>query len=183
MNFITLLLLALALSMDCFAVAIGTGCSGKDTRMSRFILTAAIFGLAHFIMPLAGWFIGDVFQSHIEKYDHWIAFVLLLIIGVKMIREAFKKDDCKTFSLERPALVLLLAIATSIDALIVGMSLALFGFHLLVSAAIISLTAFVVSVVGFYIGKRFGCWSGNKAELFGGIILILIAVKVLIEHL
>jgi len=182
-SIIVLFLLALALSMDCFAVAVAVGFSNKDLKKSKILFISVVFGIAHFVMPLLGWFIGNTFKSYIERFDHWIAFFLLFIIGVKMLANSFKKGEERSFSLNKGVVILLLAIATSIDALIVGLSLALFNYHLLVSASIISVTAFVITFIGFVTGRKFGCYCGKNAELFGAIILILIGFKILFEHL
>jgi len=168
--------------MDCFAVAIGEGFSNRNLKSSRFFIVSLIFGIAHFFMPLFGWLIGDAFKVYIESFDHWIAFLLLVGIGAKMLIESFKKD-IKSISIEKTSVVIMLAVATSIDALIIGMSLAFLNFNLLVSAAVISFFAFFISFLGFNIGKKFGGYYGNKAEIIGGVILIAIGIKILIEHL
>lgn len=183
MSFLILLLIAIGLSMDCFAVAIGTGFGNKQLKTISFLKISVFFGIAHFVMPLLGWLVGYAFKSHIESYDHWIAFLLLLIIGIKMLIESGKKSEEKSFTIDRPVVILLLTIATSIDALIVGLSLALLGFNLFFSVIIISISAFLISFAGFLIGKRVGCFCGNKAEIIGGIILILIGIKILFEHM
>lgn len=183
MSFLILLLIAIGLSMDCFAVAIGTGFGNKHLKVVSFLKLSAFFGIAHFIMPLLGWLIGMAFKSYIETYDHWVAFALLLVIGIKMLIESGKKSEDRSFSIEKPVVILLLTIATSIDALIVGLSLALLGFNLLFIVSVISLCAFAISFTGFLIGKKVGCFCGNKAEIVGGIILILIGIKILFEHM
>ena len=142
-----------------------------------------MFGVAHFVMPLIGWLIGSTFKIYIEAYDHWIAFGLLIFIGIKMLLESIKKNDAKNFCVEKFSVVFLLTLATSIDALIIGMSLAFLNFHLLISAAVISFSAFIISFLGFNLGRKFGYILGNKAEIIGGIILIVIGVKILFEHL
>jgi len=169
--------------MDCFAVAIATGFSNKQLKLNFFLVIALIFGAAHFIMPLSGWLIGDAFKFYIKSYDHWVAFGLLFIIGTKMLLESTKEKNIKSFTFETTALVLLLTIATSIDALIVGMSLAFLDFNLFISVTIISFCAFIISFIGFIIGKKFGNYFGSKAEIIGGIILIVLGIKILSEHL
>ncbi len=183
MKLLTLLLIAVGLAMDCFAVAVGTAFANQNEKMKKFTSVSLIFGLAHFIMPLLGWLIGNAFKKHIESFDHWVAFTLLLFIGVKMLIEAFKKNGNKSFLIDKFSVVILLSIATSIDALIVGMSLNLLDFHLLFSVIVISFFAFAISLIGFVVGKKLGCVCGNKAEILGGLILIFIGFKVLIEHL
>ena len=169
--------------MDCFAVAIGAGFANKNIKLKKYLLVALIFGIAHFIMPLIGWLIGDSFKIYIESIDHWVAFSLLLFIGSKMLYESFKNNNNKSFSMDKISVVLLLTLATSIDALIIGMSLAFLGFHLILSAGVISFFAFLISFIGFIVGKRFGIYFGKKAEIIGGIILIIIGFKILFDHL
>lgn len=169
--------------MDCLAVAIGAGFSNKSLKISKFFIISVIFGIAHFLMPLFGWIIGDSFKVYIESFDHWVAFSLLFGIGAKMLIESFKNDNVKSISIEKISVIILLAVATSIDALIIGMSLAFLNFNLLVSAAVISFFAFFISFIGFNIGKKFGGYYGSKAEIIGGVILIAIGIKILLEHL
>ncbi|MDD3877683.1 MAG: manganese efflux pump MntP family protein [Bacteroidales bacterium] len=183
MIFITVFVIALGLSMDCFAVTIGAGISGKRNSFSQNLYIAFIFGLFHFIMPLSGWLIGDVFKEHIKSFDHYIAFSLLIFIGCKMIYEALKSNKKESFAFHNNFFIFGLALATSIDALIVGLSLALIDFNLLLSISIISLTAFIISFSGFYIGRRFSCYCGSKAELIGGLMLVAIGVKIFVEHI
>ncbi len=183
MNIAILFLVAIGLSMDCFAVAIGTGFGNQHLKSVTFLKLSVFFGIAHFIMPLLGWLTGMAFKAYIESYDHWVAFILLLIIGVKMLIESGKKTEHKNFSIEKPVVVFLLTIATSIDALIIGLSMALLGFNLIFMVSVISFCAFIISFAGFLIGKKVGCYCGSKAEIVGGIILILIGIKILYEHL
>jgi len=181
--FLTLVIIGIGLSMDCFAVTVGAGVSGKRNNMVQNLYIALVFAIFHFFMPLLGWFIGDAFKEYVRAIDHYIAFALLLIIGGKMVYEAFQSYKKDAISFHNHFFVFGLALATSIDALIVGMSLALLDFNLMLTAAVISFSAFVFSFAGFYIGRRFACYCGNKAEILGGIILIAIGTKILIEHL
>jgi len=182
MKLLTLFLIATGLAMDCFAVAVGTAFANQNEKIKKFLSVSLIFGLAHFIMPLLGWITGHAFKKYIEAFDHWVAFALLFIIGFKMFVEAFKKGENKSFSIHKTSVIIILSIATSIDALIVGMSLGLLEFRLIFSILIISFFAFAISLTGFIIGKKFGFICGNKAEIIGGIILILIGFKILFEH-
>ncbi len=183
MNTITLGILAAGLSMDCFAVAIGAGFTNKNLKFKQILLFSFIFALFHFVMPLLGWFLGDTFRFYVKAFDFWVAFSLLTLIGLKMITDSFKAHKKTTYTLDKPVIIILLSIATSIDAFIVGLPLALLDFHLLTSALVISLFAFIFSVAGFYLGRKFGCACGSKAGVFGGTILIAIGVKILLENL
>jgi len=179
---ITLILIALGLSMDCFAVSVSNGCAQLSPKPLEGLKTSIVFGLAHFIMIFAGYHLGHTFESHIKNFDHWIAFLILAIIGGKMIAESFGRQEEKTFNLNKPLVVLMLAVATSIDALAVGMSLGLLDISVYRAAIIIALFAFAVSFTGMFAGRMFGSKIRNKAELAGGIILVGIGIKILLEH-
>lgn len=183
MEIITLVILAIGLSMDCFTVSIGAGVTNKNIKGGQVVLISAIFGLSHFLMPLLGWLIGDTLRNYISAFDYWVAFSLLTIIGVKMISDAFKVHKNSSYVIDKALVVIMLAIATSIDAFILGMPLALLNFPLVVSAMVISIFAFMFSVLGFYIGKSFGFVCRHKAGIMGGIILIIIGVKILLENI
>jgi putative Mn2+ efflux pump MntP len=186
MNFFIVLALALALAMDAFAVSMGLSLSfGKMTRSQTFRLSFH-FGFFQFMMPVVGWLAGKNLFKYIQSVDHWIAFGLLLIIGGKMIYESFarrerremrKSDPTKGFSL------ILLSVATSIDALAVGLSLAALHFSIVYPAVIIGLVAFTMSVIGVKVGPLIGIIIGKRAELLGGLILVLIGAKILSDHL
>lgn len=183
-------LLAIGLAMDCFAVSIASGILLKRMQLRPMLVMAFFFGLFQALMPLLGW-IGASFFSHlIENIDHWIAFVILLFLGGRMVLESFKDEDCKQeFDPTKLKVVLALAVATSIDALAVGVSFAFLGIRdcsaIISPICIIGFVSFVLSMIGLMFGIRFGCGIARKlkAELWGGIILILIGVKILIEHL
>lgn len=183
MSFFDLFLIALALSMDAFAVSICKGLSVKKAG-AKHILTAGIyFGGFQALMPLIGFLLGFKFERFIVSVDHWIAFVLLALIGAGMIKEAVsgkedEADDSFSFKTMLP-----LAVATSIDALAVGISFAFLGVDIVRAAALIGVTTFVLSGVGVVVGNLFGAKYKSKAELAGGIVLILIGVKILLEHL
>lgn len=183
-------LLAVGLAMDCFAVSIASGILLKHTRLRPMLVMAISFGFFQGLMPLLGW-IGASFFSHlIESIDHWIAFAILLFLGGRMALESFKDEDCKQeFDPTKLKVVLALAVATSIDALAVGVSFAFLGIKdcsaILPPICIIGFVSFALSMIGLMFGIRFGCGIARKlrAELWGGIILIIIGVKILIEHL
>ena len=182
MGIVELILVALALSMDAFAVALSDGLSLKGRR--RALLIAGLFGFFQALMPLIGWLLGTQFEKYITEFDHWIAFGLLLFIGGKMIWEAVRggeedEDDGK-FDIKE---LFLMAIATSIDALAVGITFAFLNVNIWVAAAFIGVTTFLLSATGVKIGHVFGEKYKSKAELAGGVILMLMGLKILLEHL
>ncbi len=194
MNLFLVLVYGISLSMDAFAVAICKGLTIKKVNPADAALVGLYFGLFQGIMPLAGYFLASSFQSYIEKLDHWIAFALLLYIGGKMIWGSFHPenvDDSKSNPLAFKKMIIL-AIATSIDALAVGIAFCCTGmpmstsgldFGIFASCAVIAATTFIISAVGVLIGKLAGSKLRSHAELIGGIILVLLGVKILIEHL
>lgn len=186
MSLFELFLIAVGLSMDAFAVSVCKGLCMRKMKYGQATVIALFFGGFQAIMPLIGWFLGKQFEKYITSVDHWIAFVLLGIIGFNMIREAVSKDEETTCDCdERLDLkeLLILAIATSIDALAVGITLAFLQVSIVPAVSFIGVTTFVLSFAGVGIGKVFGAKYKNKAELVGGIILIVIGVKILLEHL
>lgn len=185
MNFIELLLIAVGLSMDAFSVSICKGLTTKKFSWRMALLCGLWFGGFQVLMPIAGYFLGAQFQEMIEAYDHWIAFGLLFFIGANMIREAVweKKEEGKENGALDFKTMFFLAIATSIDALAVGVSFACIQVKLWSSVLIIGLTTFVFSVLGVKIGNVFGSKYEKSAGIIGGIILILIGLKILLEHL
>lgn len=173
-----------ALGMDCFAVCIAAGTHTRTGRLKMILLTAALFGLFQAGMTLAGWTGGITVSEFISSYDHWIAALLLWIIGAKMIQEGIQGDHAgEEKSLHSIPVLLILAVATSIDALAVGLSFAILDTPILFPALVIGLGSVIMSLAGFWIGDRFGSWVGSKAEILGGIILILIGINILSEHL
>ena len=185
MNFIELLLIAVGLSMDAFSVSICKGLTTKKFSWRMALVCGLWFGFFQALMPIIGYFLGAQFQEMIEAYDHWIAFGLLFLIGANMIREAIwgeKEEGENNGSLDFKTMFLL-AIATSIDALAVGVSFACIQVKLWSSVIIIGLTTFVFSVLGVKIGNVFGSKYEKSAGVVGGIILILIGLKILLEHL
>ena len=202
MNLLDIILLAVALAMDCFTVSIVSGVIDhgdwhNDSSEAKirvpvpviYLRMAFLFGLFQALMPLLGWLGISHFQAYMEAYDHWIAFGLLAFIGGKMIWESFGDEEEQHFNPSKLRTQLLLAVATSIDALAVGISFACTGFTMLfqltMPLVIIGLASFLFSLLGYYLGRRFGSIITRrlKPELFGGIILILIGVKILLSHL
>ncbi|MBQ9684934.1 MAG: manganese efflux pump [Oscillospiraceae bacterium] len=181
MGFIELLLIAVGLSMDAFAVSICKGLSLQNLRPRHAALVGLYFGGFQFLMPVVGWLLGYRFESVITSVDHWVAFFLLLIIGVSMIQESKKTEELSD-DLGFKTMVVL-AVATSIDALAVGITFAFLSVQIVPAASLIGVTTFLLSAVGVYIGRFFGLRYKEKAELAGGIILILIGLKILLEHL
>jgi putative Mn2+ efflux pump MntP len=186
MSIVMVLGLAAALAMDCFAITIGLACGAKGLTMKQAVRMAAYFGGFQFVMPIAGWLAGDRLLELIKHFDHWVAFGLLALIGGRMIWESFGLSDEEKAG--RPdqtqgQRLLVLALATSIDALAVGLSLGVVKTSILYPAAIIGVTSFVLTVVGAKIGPIVGRIVGKRAELAGGLVLIGIGVKILIEHL
>lgn len=182
------LLLGVGLAMDAFAVSICKGLAMRKVNKKQAVVIALFFGGFQAIMPIVGWFLCKGFQNYIEAFDHWIAFALLAFIGMKMIIETLseKEEDVVVEKMDSPLdmkEMFMLAIATSIDALAVGISLAALDRPIVESAAIIGVVTFVISIIGVYIGNFFGNRYKKRAELVGGIILVLIGVKILCEHM
>lgn len=169
--------------MDAFAVSICKGLSVKELRPKYAVIAGLYFGGFQFAMPLVGYFLGVQFKQFIISIDHWIAFVLLSFIGANMIREAFSKDDEELNDKFNVKTMIPLAIATSIDALAVGVTFACLDVSIMPAVSFIGVTTFILSAVGIKIGNVFGARYKSKAELAGGIVLVLMGVKILIEHL
>jgi putative Mn2+ efflux pump MntP len=190
---VAVVLTALGLSMDAFAVSLSAGISIAGLRPFFMVRGAFFFGFFQFIMPVFGWYLGNSVQAYIEAYDHWIAFGLLALIGGKMLKEGFEKKsrpsqeapEGQTGDIRRLGSLLTLALATSIDALAVGVSFNILGLGqgIWPSAALIGGITFGVCLFGFGFGKRVGRFLGNWAERAGGLILIAIGLKILLEHL
>lgn len=183
MSIFELFLLAVGLSMDAFAVSICKGLSVKTLKPKHALLAGLYFGGFQALMPVIGYFAGSYFADIISSYDHWIVFLLLLLIGGNMIKEALDKEEENLNDSFDFKTMLLLAIATSIDALAVGVSFAFLKVNIVYAAAFIGVITFILSAVGIKIGNISGTRYRAKAELAGGIILILIGLKVLFEHL
>lgn len=178
-----ILLLGVGLSMDAFAVSICKGLSVKKVKWQHLLCVGAYFGIFQALMPTLGYFLGTTFSNLIDQFDHWVAFILLAIIGVNMVREALSKDEDETNDDFGFKTMLLLAIATSIDALAVGVTFALEGTDIALAACLIGLTTFTLSPIGLLVGHRFGLRYKSKAELVGGLVLIGIGLKILLEGL
>ncbi len=184
MSLFAVFLIGISLSMDAFAVSIAKGMSVKNNRFSCALSLAFWFGLFQAIMPLIGWLGGTLFESMITSIDHWIAFLLLGFIGINMIHESFKQEEEEENSCNLALThILLLALATSIDALAVGITFAFLKVNIFSSILIIGVTTFILSFIAVYLGSKLGDVLKKYAGLFGGIILLLIGTKILIEHL
>lgn len=180
MSILDLFILAVGLSMDAFAVSVCKGLSLGKIKPKHMCIAGVWFGGFQALMPLIGYFLGSFFAEMIEKYDHWVAFVLLAIIGGNMIKESFDKDEKVDSSMDVKSM-LLLAIATSIDALAVGVTFAFLQVQIVPAVSFIGVITFIFSAVGVKIGSLFGTKYKSKAELFGGIVLVLIGIKILLE--
>jgi putative Mn2+ efflux pump MntP len=183
MNFAELFLLAVGLSMDAFAVAVCAGLTMPKATVKKSFIIGLYFGVFQAGMPLIGYIAATKFAGKILAYDHWIAFGLLCFLGGKMIAGSFKKEDAPDIEISlKPAQMLPFALATSIDALAVGVSFAFLRVSIVTAVSFIGVTTLLLSMVGVKIGNIFGAGFKSKAELAGGVILILIGFKILIEH-
>ncbi len=183
MSILTIIFLAVGLGVDAFSVAIGIGATNSKKSWAPVIRLSLAFGLFQFVMPLAGWLAGSTVVDMIQSFDHWMAFGLLALIGGKMIWEGFEKEsDEETADQTRGWPLLLLSIATSIDALAVGFSFSLLKTPILFPAVIIGVVCFLMTAVGMIFGKGLAKIFGKKVEILGGLVLIAIGVKILMEH-
>lgn len=188
MGIVELLLLAVGLSMDAFAVSVCKGLGMKKVTLKAQCTCGVWFGGFQALMPLVGFLLGTLFAAAIQAVDHWIAFALLALIGVNMLREALEKHDCDCCKESSADLsvktMFVMAIATSIDALAVGISLAMAGdVNIVLAVVLIGVTTFLLSALGVKIGNIFGARFEKKAQCAGGVILVLLGVKILLEHL
>ena len=185
MNLLTLLGIAVGLAMDAFAVAIGIGLNAQEVGLRKTLRLAWHFGLFQALMPIVGWLAGLSVERWISGIDHWVAFGLLAAIGGHMIYEALHGDEEAKASRDptRGASLVVLSVATSIDALAVGLSLALLGVEIWWPAVVIGAVAFAFTALGLHLGRRFGSLLGRRMEIVGGLILIGIGVKILADHL
>ena len=183
MNFLTILSIAIALSMDAFSVSICKGLTTKEFSWKTAFLCGLWFGGFQALMPIIGFFLGEQFESLITSIDHWIAFGLLFLIGANMIYEAFKDEEDEKNSKNDIKTMFLLAVATSIDALAVGVTFAFLQVNIWTSILIIGVTTFFFSFSGVAIGNFFGSKYSKPSSIIGGVILILIGTKILLEHL
>ncbi len=185
MDILSVIFIAIALAMDAFSVSISAGIIIGDPDFRHYFRLSFHFGLFQFIMPVIGYFAGAYVENYIKDYDHWIAFGLLFIIGMKMIIEAFPKEE-KDVPRKDPSKginLIILAVATSIDALAVGLSLGVLNRPILLPSIIIGLICSLFSIIGIAIGKKVGSFFSRKTEIIGGIMLIVIGIKILIEHI
>ena len=184
MELITILLIAISLSFDTFAVSISSGLILRKIdfiNASKIAITLALFQAG---MPLIGWLAGSGIKNYAESFDHWIAFAILGLLGGKMIYESIKTDpEDRMFNPLDIKIMIGMAIATSIDALIVGFSFALLNYKIIISIAIIGVVTYIVAMLGMLFGKKIGARMGRRMEMIGGIMLIFIGLKILLEHL
>lgn len=184
MELITLLIIAVGLTLDTFAVSISTGLIIQRIHFWQATKIAMVLAIVQGLMPFIGWFIGSQLKHLMINYNHWVAFGLLSIIGIKMIFESLKKEgNRKEFNPLKPMFLFGIAIATSIDALVVGVSFAFINVNITLSVFVIGFMTYFVAMLGMLFGKNAGKWVGKKMEIIGGIILIGIGVKILLQHL
>ncbi len=183
MEFITLFFLAIGLSFDTFAVSVSSGLLRKEIIFWQAVRIALILAIVQAIMPIFGWLGGLTIKNWIEPVDHWIALGLLTVLGLKMIIGSFKKEQEKKINPMDIKVVLGMALATSIDALAIGVSFALIDVNLILAVLVIGLVTFLASMLGILFGKKSGSHLGQRMEIIGGLILIAIGVKISLEHL
>jgi len=185
MSILEIVLIAFGLSMDAFAVSITLGLSVKKPKIREIMIPGIYFGFFQALMPAIGFFAGFYFANIVANFEHWIAFILLGLIGGKMIKDSFSKDAQENDGNEnvfRFTKMLFLAIATSIDALAVGVTLAIYKVNILIAAIIIGIVTFFISMCGVKIGNIFGIKFKSKAEFIGGTVLVLLGIKFVVEH-
>ena len=184
MSLFEIIVLSIGLAMDATAVSMTDGMNDTQIKVKRIIVIGLTFGIFQALMPLIGYLFGTLFVEFVEKIDHWIALILLGYLGVQMIREGFSKEDEKENKKEFGIKMLLVqGVATSIDALAVGVSFATLKVDIVLAVLSIGIITTILSIIGVFIGKKFGDLLNNKASIFGGVILISIGLKIFIEHL
>lgn len=183
MSFIETFFISIGLAMDAFAVATCKGLAMKKLEWKKAIIVGLYFGIFQAVMPIIGYYLGINFQNKIVNIDHWIAFSLLVAIGINMIKEALSKDKEEKDDSINFKNMIVLSIATSIDALAIGITLAFLNCNIFQAASCIGIITFILSTIGVKIGNKFGSKYESKAELIGGGILIILGIKILIEHL
>ncbi len=186
MNLLSIFFLGFAMATDAFAAAIGKGAAMSRPRLSEALRVGLIFGVVEAITPLVGWLIGSAASSYVAAWDHWIAFVLLLGLGIHMIYESFQPADADDTAPSKPGSLVKLAIAglaTSIDAMAVGVGLAFIQVNILLVSAIIGFCTFAMVTLGVMLGRVLGAVIGKRAEMVGGVILIVVGSAILFEHL
>lgn len=182
-SFIQLLVISISLAMDAVSVSTAAGIKSSKHHIYLAFKLAFIFGLFQALMPLGGWAAGELLKDIINGIDHWIAFILLSLIGIKMIKESLDQDPEKEIKVMSNKRILMLALATSIDALVVGITLKFIDIPLIASITVIGLVTFLLCLLGFFFGKKVGLYMEGKLEALGGIALILIGLKILLQHL
>ncbi len=182
MGTLELILLSVGLAMDAFAVSVCKGLALQKIRIKHMLICGAWFGGFQALMPLLGWLLGSRFSRYIEKFDHWIAFILLALIGANMIREAVSGKEEDVDSSLKFGEMFLMAVATSIDALAVGVSFAFLNVSIVPAVTCIGVITFVISAIGVKIGSIFGARYKARAEIAGGVILIIIGLRILLQH-
>lgn len=185
MDILSIIVVAVALAMDAFSVSISCGITIPKPGPRHYFRLAFHFGLFQFMMPVIGYFGGSLLEGHIGAYDHWVAFALLVFIGIKMIRDSLAKDDPACGPERDPTRgwsLLVLAVATSIDALAVGISIGVLGRPILLPSVIIGVVCALFSILGVAIGTKAGPLLGKRAGAFGGVMLVAIGIKIVIEH-
>ena len=183
MGAIEILLISIGLAMDAFAVSVCKGLAMKKMSWKKAIIIGLYFGIFQAVMPVIGYFLGTTFERFITYVDHWVAFILLVGIGINMVKEAFDKESENRNDNVDMKTMLVLSIATSIDALAIGITFACLKIQIVMPVITIGLITFIISVIGVKIGNQFGDKYGKKAEIMGGVILILLGIKILLEHL
>ncbi|OFX56531.1 MAG: hypothetical protein A2046_14310 [Bacteroidetes bacterium GWA2_30_7] len=182
MDYITLLIIALGLSVDSFAISVSCGIMLQEIKLKQSLKIAGFLSVFQGLMPVLGWFAGMSFKSLIQSYDHWVAFGLLLAVGMKMIIDSFRKKSNKKLDPTNTLVLIGFSVATTIDALIVGISFGLLGTSIISASLIIFLVTFIMSMTGLYLGCRFCKLINYKLDVIAGIVLISIGTKILIEH-
>jgi manganese efflux pump family protein len=184
MNLFEILLIAVSMAMDAFAVCLGAGAQARTSGLRPVFRLSFHFGLFQFLMPVIGWFAGSTIVRYISAYDHWVAFALLAFVGIRMIRFGFGPDDgIQKNDPSRGWTLVLLAFATSIDALAIGFSLGVVGINIWYPAVVIGVVTGLISWLGIFLGNRLGQKFGKRMEIIGGVILILIGIRILLSHL
>ena len=183
MGAIEILLISIGLAMDAFAVSVCKGLAMKKMSWKKAIIIGLYFGIFQAVMPVIGYFLGTTFEKFITNVDHWVAFILLVGIGINMVKEAFDRESENRNDNVDVKTMLVLSIATSIDALAIGITFACLKIHIVMPVITIGLITFIISIIGVKIGNRFGDKYEKKAEIMGGVILILLGIKILLEHL
>ncbi len=185
MGFLSVFVIAIGLSADCFAVALSGSIAIKTLNFFKVFRTSLAFGLFQALLPVLGWLVGRTVVDLMAEYDHWVAFLLLVVVGGRMVWESFrlKSDHSEITDITKGFLLLTLSVATSIDALAVGLSFAFLEVNIVLASSTIGVVAFVVTAIGFLLGRKVGKLVGKRAEAVGGIILIGIGLRILLSHI